>query len=103
MYFFLMAGLPMLSFLAIQSLLCRRGKKALIRKGLVIIPLVGIAAGVYMLAEAGGDYLFGGLYGLGAILWMIPFGSALCGYGLAWLIFVLAGKKTDSGNVGGRS
>ncbi len=93
MYQFLIVILPMALSLAVQSLLCRRGKSRLIRMGFLFLLLVPLAVGIVLLTVNDGD-MFGGLGVLGSLLWMIVSASALCGYGIAWLLFFLFKKKT---------
>ncbi len=99
MYLLLIVAVPMAISLAVQSLLCRRGKNRLIRGGLVILLLVPMAAGVAMLFGSDAEF-FGGLGAVKGLLWIFASGSALCGYGLAWLLFFMRkkgnrGKKSD--------
>lgn len=92
MYFFLIVILPLAVTLAVQSVLCRKVKKDILRHAALIFPLMFIGIGAAVLfAYSGGD--FGGL---GAISAFLFFAAALCaagGYGVAWLAFSVMKKK----------
>ncbi len=88
MYLFLFVILPLALSLTVQSILCRRAKGRLLRGGLVVLLLIPTAIGVIMLAGSDENY-FGGLNAVNCLLCMTVSGSALCGYGLAWLLFWL--------------
>jgi len=99
MYPFLFLMLPLILSFGAQSLLCRRGKSRLIRGGLAILLLVPMAVGAVKLAVGRGEF-FGGLDAVGALLWMAASVSALCGYGLAWLLFFVIHKNKSNRSEG---
>lgn len=80
------------SFL-VQSILCHKVKKGLLRHGALIFPIISIAAGAAVLLTQYGD-VFGGL---GAVAAALCFAGACCaalGYGAAWLIFHIVKRKS---------
>lgn len=81
------------SFL-VQSLLCRRVKRGMLRYGAVIFTVIPVVGGcVTLLTQYKG--MFGGLGTMAAVLWFANACSAAFGYGAAWMIF-FASKKFRS-------
>lgn len=87
-YLFLFIIVPAaITFLA-QSVLCRRVKKGLLRYFALVFALLPTAFGVAaLLTQSGGT--FGGLGVLAASLYFLAAFCALCGYGAAWLIYLI--------------
>lgn len=81
------------SFL-MQSILCRKVKKGILRHGALILSVIFIVIGAVILFTQSGD-LFGGLGVIAAFLWFITAGCAIFGYGMAWLIFYMMSKGKD--------
>lgn len=91
-YLFLYFIAPAAISFLVQSVLCRKVKKGLLRHGALILPIISIAFGVSTLLTQSGD-IFGGLGAIAAVLW---FANACCtalGYGAAWLIFLMVIKR----------
>ena len=81
------------SFL-VQSILCRKVKKGILRHSALILPIISIAFGVTTLLTQSND-IFGGLGVVAAVFW---FANAICtalGYGAAWLIFLISKKRKN--------
>lgn len=83
------------SFL-VQSILCRKVKKGVLRHGALLFPVIfGVCGAVILFTQSGG--VFGGLGVLEAVC---LFAGACCtalGYGAAWLVFRMAGKNREQG------
>lgn len=91
-YLFLYFIAPAAISFLVQSVLCRKVKKGLLRHGALILPIISIAFGVFTLLTQCGD-IFGGLGAIAAVLW---FANACCtalGYGAAWIIFLMVKKR----------
>lgn len=85
-----MIGPAAVSFL-VQSILCRKVKRGILRHGVLLLPIVSLAMGVYLLLTQCGD-VFGGLGAIVAVLWFIAGCCAGLGYGAAWLFFCVTRK-----------
>lgn len=88
-----MIGPAAVSFL-VQSILCRKVKKGILRHGALFFPIISAAMGIYLLLTQCGS-VFGGLGAIAAVLW---FGTGCCtglGYGAAWWLFHMAKKGKD--------
>lgn len=91
-YLFLYFIVPAVAVFLLQSILCRKLKKGILRHGALILPIISITFGTATLLTQS-DGVFGGLGALAAIVW---FANACCtalGYGAAWLIFFAAKRK----------
>lgn len=91
-YLFLYFIAPAAISFLVQSILCRKVKKGILRHSALILPIISIAFGVSTLLTQSGD-IFGGLGMVAAVFW---FANACCttlGYGAAWLIFLIAKKR----------
>lgn len=88
-----MIGPAAVSFL-VQSILCRKVKKGILRHGVLLLPIVSVAVGVYLLLTQCGD-VFGGLGAIAAVLRLIAGCCAGLGYGAAWWLFHMAKKRKD--------
>lgn len=83
------------SFL-VQSILCRKVKKGVLRHGALLFPVISGACGaVILFTQCGG--VFGGLGALGAVSWFAGACCTVLGYGAAWLVFRMAGKNREQG------
>lgn len=82
------------SFL-IQSILCRKAEKRILRHGGLVLPTVSVVFGVITLFTQCGD-VFGGLGVLEAVLWFVSAFCSVMGYGAAWLVFLIAKRKNGS-------
>lgn len=90
-YLVLFIVAPLVASFAIQSILCHKVKKGILRHGTLIFPIIFCAIGVYtLLTQSGG--MFGGLGVLAAILWFIIACCTVFGYGVAWLVFHIMRK-----------
>lgn len=79
------------SFL-VESILCRKVKKGVLRHGALIFPIISIGFGsVTLLTQC--DGIFGGLGAIAAVLWLINACCTALGYGMAWLIFLISKKR----------
>lgn len=90
-YMILYFVVPAAAVSLIQSILCRKVRKGLLRHGALIFPMISIVVGIVTLFTRGGD-VFSGLGAVAALLW---FANACCtafGYGAAWFVFWIAGK-----------
>ena len=93
-YLFLYFIAPAVVSFLVQSILCRKVKKRLLRHGTLILPIISMAFGVFTLLTQCGD-IFGGLGVIVAVLW---FANAICtalGYGAAWLIFLISKRRKN--------
>lgn len=88
-----MLGPAAVSFL-VQSILCRKVKRGILRHGVLLLPIVSLAMGVYLLLTQCGD-VFGGLGAIAAVLRLIAGCCAGLGYGAAWLFFYMTKKRKD--------
>lgn len=91
-YLFLYFIAPAAISFLVQSILCRKVKKGILRHSALILPIISTASGVATLLTQSGD-IFGGLGMVAAVLW---FANACCtalGYVAAWLIFLIAKKR----------
>lgn len=93
-YFLLYVIAPTgISFL-VQSILCRKGKRRMLRHGALFFPLISAVAGIIiLLTQCRGP--FGGLSGIAALLWLTIACCSFFGYGLAWFVFLLMKKKGE--------
>lgn len=90
-YLFLYFIVPAAISFLVQSILCHKVKKGVLRHGVLILPMISIVYGVATLLTQC-DGIFGGLGAIAAVLW---FANACCtafGYGVAWLIFRIVKK-----------
>lgn len=78
------------SFL-VQSILCRKVKKGILRHGALLFPIISAAVGVYLLLTRCGD-IFGGFGAIEAVLRFVAGCCACMGYGAAWLFFCVTRK-----------
>ena len=90
MYFIAPAAV---SFL-VQSILCRKVKKGLLRHGALIFPIISIGVGSVTLLTQCGD-IFGGLGAIAAVLWFMNACCTALGYGTAWLIYFITKKREN--------
>lgn len=79
------------SFL-LQSVLCHKVKKGILRHGTLILPVIAVGIGVVTLLTQYGD-IFGGLGAVAAILWFVIAFCAIFGYGAAWLVSFIIKKR----------
>lgn len=95
-YLFLYFIAPAAVAFLVQSILCRKVKKRILRHGALSFSIISITLGtVALLTQC--DDIFGGFGMIAVILW---FANACCtalGYGIAWLIFLIAKKKRRQG------
>lgn len=85
---------PAAAAFLVQSLLCRKVKKGILRHGALIFSIISITLGIVTLLTQCDD-IFGGL---GMIAVILRFANACCttlGYGIAWLIFLISKKKNN--------
>lgn len=79
-----------ISFL-MQSILCHKVKKSILRHATLIFPVIFIVRGVItFLSEQGG--IFGGLGAVAAVLDFLVAFCAVFGYGVSWLVYVIMKK-----------
>lgn len=93
-YLFLYFIAPAAVSLLVQSILCRKVKKGILRHGALILPVISIAFGIFILLTQCGD-IFGGLGAVAAVLWFIIACGDILGYGTAWLIFLITKKSKN--------
>lgn len=87
-YVFCYLFVPAVVAFLVQSILCRRVKKGLLRYGALVLPFIfGVLGGAALLTQ--GDGIFGGLGVIAAVLWFVGACGAALGYGAAWLIFYI--------------
>ena len=96
-YLFWYFIVPMIVSFLVQSVLCRKVKRGIVRQGTLILPIIYIVLGVIILLTQSGDTFFGGLGAIAAALWFISACCAACGYGAAWLVYLITkkGKNKD--------
>lgn len=99
-YFFLyIMVLIVISFL-IQTILCRKVKKGILRHGSLIFPIICIIFQTAILFTQCED-IFGGLSVLAAVFWFINACCTVIGYGIAWLVFLITKKRKNRNDRGG--
>lgn len=90
-YFFLyFIALTVISFL-IQSILCRKVKKGILRHGTLIFSIIFIVFQTVILFTQCGD-IFGGLSVIAAVFWFVNACCTVMGYGIAWFVFLIMKK-----------
>ena len=93
-FFFLYFVAPAAVSFLVQSILCRKVKKGILRHGTLILPIISIILGVFILLTQCGD-IFGGLGAIAAVFWFVNACGAVLGYGMAWLIFLVTKKNKN--------
>lgn len=89
---------PTIIVFVLQSVLCRKVKKGILRHGALILPMISVAAGIITLLTQQGD-IFGGLGVMAAVLWFLNACCMAAGCGAAWFIFSIV-KRRKSGEEG---
>lgn len=90
-YFLLYVIAPTVFSFLVQSILCRRAKKRLLRHGTLLLPLIlAVMGAVTLFTQSGG--IFGGLSAITALLWLVTVCCFVLGYGLAWFFYLLRKK-----------
>lgn len=84
-YLFLYIIVPTVISFLMQSILCHKVKRGILRHGALILPIISVVFGVVTLLTQGGG-IFGGLGAIAAVLWFVVACCALFGYGAAWLV-----------------
>ncbi len=84
-----------LSFL-MQSILCHKVKKGILRHGVLVFPVISAIMGVYIMLTQCGD-AFGGLGIIAAVLWFARGCCTALGYGAAWLLFHMTKRRKGRG------
>lgn len=92
-FFLLCVIVPAAVTLLLQSILCRRVKRGILRHGALVLPVIFIILGIYTGIQCGGA--FGGLGVIAVALWLVGACCAALGYGAAWLIFHITKKGKD--------
>lgn len=92
-YFLLCVIVPAAATLLLQSILCRKVKRGILRHGALILPVIFMIFGVYTGTWYRGA--FGGLGAIAAAFWLVSACCAVLGYGAAWLIFHMTKKRKD--------
>lgn len=91
-YLLMYAIAPAMIAFAVQSVLCRKVKKGILRHGTLIFPVFSAAFGGVTLLTQYGD-IFGGLSAIAAVLWLVAACCAVLGYGAAWFVFYVTRKR----------
>lgn len=95
-FFLLYMFSPAVISFFVQSILCRKAKRGLLRHGALLLPMTSSVIGVFIFfTECEG--MFGGLGAIAALLWFIIACCFAVGYGAAWFIFFLTGKGRRRG------
>lgn len=84
MYFIVPAAVAFL----IQSILCRRVKRGILRHGALVLPIISVIVGIVTLLTQCGD-MFGGLGAAAAVLWFVNACCTAFGYGAAWFVYLI--------------
>lgn len=77
----------------VQSILCRKVKKGILRHAALILSLIPVVFGIILLLTHCRG-MFGGLGVVEVILWFNAALCAGCGYGAAWLIYHVMRKNS---------
>lgn len=99
-YLVLCIFVPMIVSYIIQSALCHKLKKGMLRHGALVLPAIFIACGVVTLLSQSGD-IFGGLAAIAAAFWFVIACCSAFGYGAAWLVYLMAKKGKNRAKEGG--
>lgn len=83
----------MVSFL-VQSILCHKMKKGILRYGGLTFTIISIVFGVVTLLTQCRD-IFGGFGMIATVLWFANACHTAFGYGMAWFIFLISKKKKN--------
>lgn len=93
-YLFIYFIVPAAVSFLVQSILCRKVKKGVLRHGALIFPMISIVCGAATLLMQYDD-IFGGLSALAAIFWLVNACCTGLGYGAAWLVFFIVKKRKN--------
>ncbi len=87
-YILVYLAVPAAAAFLVQSILCRKIKKGLLRYGALLFPVIysGVG-GITLLTQS--DGMFGGLGVIAAVLWFAGACCAALGCGMAWLLFAI--------------
>lgn len=99
-YLVLCIFVPTIVSFIIQSVLCRKVKKGILRHGALVLPAISIACGIVTLPSHSGD-IFGGLAAIAAALWFVSACCTAFGYGAAWLVYLMTKKGKNRAKEGG--
>lgn len=90
-FFLLYMFAPAVISFFVQSILCRKAKRGLLRHGALLLPMISAAIGVFTFFTQS-EGMFGGLGAIAALLWLITTFCFIVGYGAAWFVLFLTGK-----------
>ncbi len=93
-YLFLYFIVPAVLCFLVQSILCRKVDRGILRHGALIFVMIPMGVGGVRLFTGHND-MFGGLGVMGAVLWMAGACSAAFGYGAAWLLFLVSKRRKN--------
>lgn len=86
--------IPIIVSFTVQSTLCHKLNKGILRHGALVLPVISIALGVVTLLTQSGD-IFGGLGAIVAALWFVCACCTALGYGMAWLVYHIVKKEKN--------
>ena len=91
---FLYVIVPAAAAFLVQTILCHKVKKGILRHGALIFTIIPVVvAGILLFTQCGG--MFGGLGAVAAALWLINACCTVLGYGIAWLVYFITEKEKN--------
>lgn len=97
--FFLYFIIPVAVSFLVQTILCHKVKKGILRHGALIFTIISmVLAGTVLFTQC--SDMFGGLGLVAAALWFINACCTALGYGIAWLVHFIMEKGKKQGGKG---